>query len=47
LQERETLTKIYQDRMEAANQGRFPAGWDRAKYRAEQAKLRDRIDSII
>ena len=47
LQRREQLTAIYQNRMEQANQGRLPAGWDRAKYRAEQMKLKAEIDSII
>jgi len=47
LQRREQLTAIYQNRMEQANQGRYPAGWDRAKYRSEQMKLRAEIDSII
>lgn len=46
LQQREQLTAQYAARQEDANVGVFPRGWDRARYRSEQEKLKAQIDSI-
>ena len=46
LAKREQLTEIYAQRQADANMGKFPAGWDRAKYRVEQEKLKAQIDLI-
>lgn len=46
LEKREQLTAIYAARQQDANGGVFPRGWDRAKYRTEQEKLKAQIDLI-
>lgn len=46
LQKREQLTNLMQSRQQDANQGILPHGWDRAKYRVEQDKLKAQIDLI-
>lgn len=43
---REELLDLYRQRRDQANMGQLPHGWDRAKYRSEQASLMAQIDAI-